>query len=170
MNYSKILKKYKEKAAKVESSRIRIMELERLLELEDLSGYIMFPKGRELGMPGAPLRSNRSPVENAVIGKELTKEVVKEMIEEENSRIFWYRMEVNNIKNAVDRLNEIDKFLLDRKYFEDYTWDQIEYEYNNRFKGEYKATEALQMTLNRIIVNKVIPIIKDFYQIYGNLE
>lgn len=168
MKISDILKNYKIKKAKVNTALKRIEELENFLKIDNLNEYYIFPTTKQLGMPIA--KRNSSPVEYSIIGQELTHENVKELIACEKSRIFWINMEVTQIEEAIKSLNSTEKYLITSKYFDRLSWDNIEYNFNLNFKNfvrEYKTCEALRLDLDRILRNKLIPILEPFYEKYG---
>lgn len=155
------LKQYKEKKAKVETTKARIEAYQVLLEdpnIEQLGYYLTF---RETGMPGTG--GGGSMVERSAIQGELTRELVKEWIKEDQSRITLLEIEVAQIEAALKSLTSWEEYIIKCKYFENMFWTNIEASFNSEFPQKHDITQERLKQMNKEAVDKLETILTPFY-------
>lgn len=161
LDISKILKEYKFKKSCVETTMARIEQYTYAINNPDLWESELLPEGREIGMPGAPLRNTSSPIERFIARKELTIDMLKDWIRDDESRIFMYKLEVEQIEKALEALTPQEKYIIELKYFSNMTWKEIEYNVNDKFKN-YISQERIRK-INKESVDKLKVILEPFY-------
>ena len=135
-NINKMLKRYLTNKAKISTIKERIKIWKNALESDEI--VILDVPETTLGMPRAKYRIT-SPVEKEVEYKELDRKKIKEMIREEQSKLFILETEVNKLDIAFSVLPQKDMFLIECKYFENMNWRDIEEAYNKKYNK--KVTE-----------------------------
>lgn len=124
------MKLYKQHKAEVETTLRRIDVWKEILRRGELEYFEDIPDK----VPGMP-RSKTviSPVENRIIRNEITTEMVEQWISDDESRIFYKKMEIEHIDIALQSLTAEKRFVIISKYFEDMTWRNIEIQFNEKF-------------------------------------
>jgi hypothetical protein len=168
----KVLKSYKEKKAIVEATKSRISAWERILHDPNIEMYGYYTVNKEIGMPSA--HSGKSQVEREVFSveeeRELSRELVEEWIKEDKSRIFIPELEVDQIEKALMSLTTWEKYLIERKYFDNANWVSIELSFNEQFKTRnYTPFETLK-NYNKCALDKITVILEPFYKTIQTLE
>ena len=164
----KILREYKTKKSIVDTTNARIQAYtDAIINPELIKSWSYEINTRELGMPGAPLRNTSSPVEKEVCASILTVDLIREWIEEDKSRIYRYKLQINIIENSLKALTEQEKYIVEKKYFERMSWSNIELNFNKEFKQKndvtYEQTKKinLQATDNLLLI--ISPLENAFY-------
>jgi hypothetical protein len=155
------LKLYRGKKARVETTKARIQAYQVLLEdpeIEQLGYYLSF---REPGMPGSG--GGGSMVERSVIHGELTRELVKEWIKEDQSRITLLEIEVAQIEAALKSLTSWEEYIISCKYFENMFWTNIEASFNSEFPQKHDITQDRLKQMNKEALDKLEMILTPFY-------
>lgn len=171
MDIEKALKKYRFKKSLVETTLARIEQYKFAIAHPEMwvKDYIPTVE-REIGMPGAPLRNTSSPVEKFMIEKELSEEMIKEWIREDESRIFIKKLEVEQIELALDGITSQEKYIIELKYFNGLSWKEIELNYNEKFKQRnYVGYEWLKK-VNKEAISKVEDILMPFYDRFNIVQ
>ena len=97
------LKEYKVKKSKVEATEARIQAYEYAIQHPEIWERSYVPGCGEIGIPQC--HSNESPVERIFTEKELTTDMIRQYIEDDKSRIFPLKMEVEQIEKALEGLS-----------------------------------------------------------------
>lgn len=157
----KALREYKIKKSKVESTLARIEAWSIALNNPDEIVAIYNTSSRELGMPrGSDIRS---PVEIAITDKEEAIEIIKEWIKDDESRIIPLKLEVEQVEIALESLTVGEKYVIDCKYFNNMFWNNIEINYNERFREKNYVTVARLRQINQEALSKLVDILTPFY-------
>ncbi len=91
------------------------------------------------GMPKA--KNNNSPVENRVIKQIVTRELVKQWIKDDKSRLRMLEYEVKQIEIALGSLTEEENFIITCKCIDNWKWRQVEFAFNDKYRKEREITE-----------------------------
>jgi len=161
------LKRYKEKKALVNTIEIRIEAYERMLAESD-DDYFIISLPSELGMPRSPNRGGSS-TEKAVTSMECDREAIKEIIKNEKSRLFWPKLEIEQIDGALKALTTWENYIIECKYFDDMSWRNIEINFNKQFPQRNDLTEGRLRQINEEGLKKLNPILKPFYNEYEEI-
>ncbi|MDO4282362.1 MAG: hypothetical protein Q4D02_01885 [Clostridia bacterium] len=148
-----MLKNYMKNKAKVSTIKERINNWENnkdILDFVDVPEY-------NLGMPRAKNKIS-NPIENQVIYKEMNKKQVEELIEIEKSKLFSLEREVKKLENAFSILSDKEMFLIECRYFENRSWENVEYNFNRKFK--MKSTKKRLQNQIADIKKKILDVIK----------
>ena len=165
MDIEKTLKEYKHKKSLVDTTLARIGQYNFAIDNPDMIADLSYSTvSRELGMPGAPLRNTSSCVERIVMEKELTIEDLREWIKDDESRIFFIKLEVEQIEIALCSLNPQEKYILELKYFDNLFWRDIEINFNNRFRGQNYVGDERLRKINKSALTEIKTILSPFYR------
>ncbi|WP_045517745.1 hypothetical protein [Clostridium sporogenes] len=170
INIEEVLKEYRGKKSIVETTLARIEAYRYALAHPEIIAENYYNVNtKEPGMPGAPLRNTSSPIERGIEIKELTEEAIKEWIEEDESRIFFYQLEVEQIEKALQGLTHQEKYIVELKYFDSMFWREIERNFNDKFRqNNYITTSGLRKMTNRALA-KLKETLAPFYNRYTRL-
>lgn len=91
-----------------------------------------------IGMPKA--KNVNSPVENKVVKYEVTREMVKQWIKDDKSRLALLEYEIKEIDIALGSLTEEENFVITSKCIDNWNWMQIEIEFNKQFINRREIT------------------------------
>jgi hypothetical protein len=167
MNIEQALKNYKKRKSIVETIEIRIEAYERMLaDFDDDCFEISEPQ--EPGMPHSPNRSG-SPTERAVMTMECSREDVKELIKSDKSRLFWPKLEIEQIEKALEGLTPWERYVAGVKYFDRLSWRNIEISFNKQFPQKNDITEGRIRQINGEALTKLIEILNPFYLQYESM-
>jgi hypothetical protein len=164
MDIEKALKNYKKRKSIVETIEIRIEAYERMLvDFDDDCFQITEPHE-----PGMPLSHNQSgsPTEKAVMLMEVDREGVKEIIKADKSRLFWPKLEIEQIDKALEGLTTWERYIIGVKYFDGMSWRNIETSFNKQFPQKNDLTEIRLKQMNGEALNKLREILTPFYTQY----
>ena len=89
-------------------------------------------------MPKA--KNNESPVENTVVIREVTREMVKQWIKDDQSRIRPLKHEIKLIDIALGSLTEEENYVIECKCIDKWKWVQVEIGFNNKYRNENNIT------------------------------
>lgn len=123
------LKLYKQHKAEVVTALQRVAVWEEALKKGEL-WLFENSVSRMLGMPRSP--SVHSSTESTVEQREVTAELVQEWIEEDRSRVYYKKLEIDQIDEALKALTAEQRTVIESKYFEGMTWRNIEILFNER--------------------------------------
>jgi hypothetical protein len=165
MDIAKKLREYKYKKSLVDTTLARIEQYKYAIAHPELRENYFSISNREIGMPGAPLRSTASPIEKIVVENELTEEILNEWIREDRSRIFIIKLEIDQIDIALEgSLTKQERAIIKWKYFDNMFWKDIEINYNNEFRQKnYVSQERLKQT-NKDSLKTLEYILAPFYK------
>ncbi|AWZ48308.1 hypothetical protein C3495_05500 [Clostridiaceae bacterium 14S0207] len=168
MNIEKILKEYKTKKAYVDTTLARIEQYKYAIAHPEEWYKDYVPKSSPLGMPGRPKGSYVGSVsEEYMIDKELNKHIIEEWIREDQSRIFFKKLEIEQIDKAINGcLNEQEKLVIKLKYLEGMYWKDVEFNYNSEFRQRNYVTYETLKKNNRNILKRLTDILEPFYSQY----
>jgi hypothetical protein len=163
MNIEDRLKLYKKHRAEVEVTLHRISVWEDMITKGDFSVF-EYSEASTLGMPRAPGFKINSPIETEVCRKEISMETVREWIADDWSRIRLKKLECEQIEIAMIGLKEQQKYILECKYFEGWSWKNIEINFNAHFanKREYIYHEAIKK-INLESIKLIEEVLEQFY-------
>lgn len=162
IDIEKILREYKMKKAFVEATLARIEQYKFAIEHPEM-WY------KEISLPSSldvskNTNIGNSVVENRVIGKSLNEEIIKKWIEDDESRIFFKKLELEQIDKAMESLTKQERYIIELKCFDNIFWRDIEISYNDQFRQKnYVTFEALKR-IKKDAINKLYQILKPFYK------
>lgn len=164
MRITEILKEYKWKKSLVDTTLARIKAYKNVIDNPELiSEWSWSESGKELGMPGAPLRNTSSPIEKQVCQQELTVEILRQWIKEDESRIFRAKTEVEQVEKALEGLTLQQKYVVECKYFERMNWREIEININDHFRQQNNITESGLRKINAEALQQLEVVLYSFY-------
>lgn len=140
------LKEYKENSSTIETTLARVKAYEKALENPTSYTQISFSTQSDMGSIKGKGGVPSSPVEKEVINKEndemLIVENLKEWIKEDLSRIYPLQIEKEQIDGALNALTEQQRYIVERKYFENMMWKDIERSLNDEFRQQNFITDS----------------------------
>ncbi len=163
MDIEKTLREYKIKKAYVETTLARIEQYKFAIAHPEMWVKYYVPSGKEIGMPGAPLRNTQSPIERELTMKELTVDTIKDWIQDDENRIFLPKLKVEQIEMALEALTKQQKAIIEYKYFENMNWKNIEINFNKQYRQMNYITVAGLRKINSDSIDKLIEILGPFY-------
>jgi hypothetical protein len=165
MDLDKILKTYKKKKSYVETTIARIEAYKYALEHPEIRYNEYCISSKELGMPRGS-GTGGSPIEKFVVSTEKMNELLKQWIEEDESRMFPLKLEVNQIESAMMYLTGQEKYVIECKYFEGMLWKDIEINVNREYRQQNYITESGLKKINIRALNKLEEILEPLYNRY----
>lgn len=141
MNIEKSLRAYKKNKGKIETSEERCKYWQECLDTmsdDEIAREFIYTQSDTYGMPKA--RNNESVVEKEVIMHEVTREMVKQWIKDDMSRIRPLKQEVKQIEIALGSLTEEENYVIDCKCIDNWKWAQVETSFNYKFRKEKEIT------------------------------
>lgn len=162
MNIEKALRNYKKNIGKIETTEERDNYWQHCLDTmsaEEIAKEFVDTKPDNLGMPKA--KNYNSPIEKNIVTKEVTREMVKQWIEEDKSRIRPIKHEVKQIEIALGSLTEEENYIISCKCIDNWKWVQVEMSFNDKFR------EGKEITIERLkrIKMEALKKIKDIINI-----
>ena len=132
----KLLNNYKRNEAKIEMLKLRIAEWEDILKMdvEDID-RIYSKKADNLGIQKS---HNLNPMESMYIRVEDQKEKIKMWIQETENKINKMAQDNKMIDIMLQSLDEESRFIIIQKHFEKKKWNIITYQFNSKYRNEYK--------------------------------
>lgn len=137
MNIEQELKDYKTKKGKVETIKERCKYWQYCLDTmsdDEIAKEFVYGSTDTYGMPKA--KNNNSPVETKVITKEVTRDMVRQWIKDDKSRMRPLEHEVKQIEIALGSLTEEENYIIECKCIDRWKWRQVEISFNDKFKKE----------------------------------
>lgn len=164
ISIEEILREYKHKKSIVDTTVARIDQYKYAIGHPEMIMDRQYSfNSREIGMPGAPLRNTASPVERFITDKELTIDVLQEWIKDDESRVFFKKLEVEQINLALNSLTPQEKYIIDLKYFNDMFWRDIEINFNGKFRQKNYLSYEMLKKINKDALDKLSSILQPFY-------
>ena len=132
----KLLNNYKRNEAKIEMLKLRIAEWKDILkmDMEDID-RIYSKKADNLGIQKS---HNLNPMESMYIRVEDQKEKIKMWIQETENKINKMAQDNKMIDIMLQSLDEESRFIIIQKHFEKKKWNIITYQFNSKYRNEYK--------------------------------
>ena len=105
---------------------------------EEIALHFAEEKIDTFGMPKA--RNKESTVEITIIKQEVTREMVKQWIQDDKSRLAILEYEVKQIDIALGSLTEEENYVIGCKCIDNWKWFQVEKSFNDKFRKEKEIT------------------------------
>lgn len=170
MNIEKVLKEYKVKKAYVDSVLARIEKYKYAIDHPEIYYRDYIAPTKELGMPSGGTGRKGSWVESYVIGKEFNDEKIQKLIANEEARVFFPRMELEQIEEALNCLTIYERQIIEWKYFDSMMWKDITENYNSQFRAETPITYETLKKKNKIALNKLSLVLSQFYEDFNQIS
>lgn len=141
MNIEKALRDYRKNKGKIETAEERCRYWQECLDTmtdDEIAKEFIDTQPDTYGMPKA--RNNNSPVEKEVVIHEVTREMVKQWIKDDQSRIRPIKQQVKQIEIALGSLTEEESYVIDCKCIDNWKWVQVEIGFNEKYRDENKIT------------------------------
>ena len=141
MNIEQSLRNYKKNKGKIETTEERDKYWQYCLDTmsaEEIAKEFVEAQADNTGMPKA--KNNNSPVEKNIIKKEVTREMIKQWIKDDQSRIRPLKHEVKQIEIAMGSLNEEENYIIECKCIDNWKWAQVETAFNEKFRDKNEIT------------------------------
>ncbi|MBO5004894.1 MAG: hypothetical protein J6D03_06615 [Clostridia bacterium] len=141
MNIEKALRDYRKNKGKIETSEERCRYWQECLDTmtdDEIAKEFVDTQPDTYGMPKA--RNNNSPVEKEIVAHEVTREMVKQWIKDDQSRIRPVKQQVKQIEIALGSLTEEENYVIDCKCIDNWKWVQVEIGFNEKYRDENKIT------------------------------
>jgi hypothetical protein len=155
---NKELKDYKKNKGKIEVAEERCRYWQECLDTmgddEIAREFENTPPDDRYGMPKA--KDNNSPVEGTLVNTEVTREMVKQWIKDDQSRIKPLKFKIEQLDIALGSLDEKEHYIIDCKCIDGWKWWQVEIGYNEKFKTEIQESRLKQIKIQAISKLKAI--------------
>lgn len=141
MNIEKALKNLKEDKGKIATAEERCKYWQECLDTmtdEEIAAEFIYTEGDTYGMPRT--RTNESPIEKEVVFHEVTREMVKQWIRDDQSRIRPIKNQVKQIEIALGSLTEEENYVIECKCIDNWKWVQVEIGFNEKYRDKDKIT------------------------------
>lgn len=141
MNIEKALKELKKNIGKIETTEGRCKYWQECLDTmtdEEIALEFIYTEGDTYGMPRT--KTNESPIEKEVVFHEVTREMVKQWIKDDKSRIRPIKHEVKQIEIALGSLTEEENYVIECKCIDNWKWVQVEIGFNEKYRDKDKIT------------------------------
>lgn len=141
MNIEKALKELKKNKGKIATTEERIKYWQFCLDTmtdEEIAAEFIYTEGDTYGMPRT--RTNESPIEKEVVFHEVTREMVKQWIKDDQSRIRPIKNQVKQIEIALGSLTEEENYVIECKCIDNWKWVQVEIGFNEKYRDKDKIT------------------------------
>lgn len=161
------LRDYKRKKSIIETTLLRIDAFKKAIEDPESFEYVVLNSSRELGMPRGT--SGGSSVEIAIEDKEKSIELLKEWIKDDKSRIYPYQIEKEQIDAAMAALTIQERFVIECKYFENMFWNDIEINFNDKFRQKNYITYEGLKKMNKETLGLLGNILKPYFNRFKTL-
>ncbi len=160
MNIEKTLREYKENIGKIETIKERDKYWQYCLNTmtdEEIAIHFAEEKIDTFGMPKA--KNKESTVEITVIKQEVTREMVKQWIKDDKSRLAILEYEVKQMDIALGSLTEEENYVIVCKCIDNWKWFQVEKSFNEKFRKEKEITTERLKQIKICALNKMKKII-----------
>lgn len=151
MNIEKSLKEYKKNKGKIETAEQRCQYWQECLDTmtdEEIALEFVYQQEDRYGMPKA--KNTESPVERKIVFQEVTREMVKQWIRDDQSRIRPIKQEIKQIEIALGSLTEEENYIIECKCIDNWKWFQVEFSFNDKFKREITVEQLRKIKLKAI--------------------
>lgn len=162
------LRDYRRKKSVVETTLARIENYKEAIENPDSFTHIFLGSPVEPGMPRGTGKKI-STVELAITDKEEALETLRQWIKDDNSRIYPYQIELEQIDGALNALTMQERFIIECKYFENMFWRDIEINFNDKFRQQNYITVEGIRKMNRQALELMARILEPYYTRFKTL-
>lgn len=141
MNIEGALRDYRKNKGKIETTEERCRYWQECLDTmtdDEIAKEFIDTQSDTYGMPKA--RNNNSPVEKEIVAHEVTREMVKQWIKDDQSRIRPVKQRVKQIEIALGSLTEEENYVIDCKCIDNWKWVQVEIGFNEKYRDDNKIT------------------------------
>lgn len=157
------LRDYKRKKSVIDTTRERIKVFQNALEHPEDHWGIFLGSSWAIGIPRGEGYGGTSAVEFSVLTEEEERELLKQWISDEQSRIYPLEVEVRQIEGALSALTKQQRFIIECKYFEEMFWRDIEISFNNTFRQQNYITYEGLKKINKEAVEVLAGILEPYY-------
>lgn len=160
MNIEKSLKEYKKNKGKIETAEQRCQYWQECLDTmtdDEIAREFIYQQSDTYGMPKA--KNTESPVERKIVFQEVTREMVKQWIRDDQSRIRPIKQEIKQIEIALGSLIEEENYVVECKCIDNWKWLQVEFSFNDKFRNEKQITVEQLKKIKAIALKKMEEII-----------
>lgn len=161
------LRDYKRKKSIIETTLIRIETFKKAMEDPDSFWGVFLGTPREPGMPRGD-GGGSSSTEREIIDKEEAVQLLRSWIEDDKSRIYPYQVEVEQIDAALGALTKQQKFIVESKYFERMFWNDIEINFNTKYRQKNYITVSGLKKMNTEALELLAEVLKPYYKRFKN--
>lgn len=161
------LKDYKRKKSVIETTLARIENYKKAINDPESFTHIFLGSPREPGMPRGT--SNASSVEMTITDKEEAIETLRQWIKDDQSRIYPYQIEKEQIDGAMGALTTQERFIIECKYFENMFWRDIEINFNDKFRQQNYITYEGLKKMNKEALELLARILEPYYTRFKTL-
>lgn len=162
MNIEKELKDYKTKKGKIETIKERCKYWQYCLDTmsdDEIAKEFIYESTDTYGMPKA--KNNNSPVETTLIVREVTRDMVKQWIKDDQSRIRPLEYEVKQIEIALGSLTEEENYIVECKCIDRWKWIQVEIGFNEKFRNKREITQEQLKKIKIKAIKKIEEILNN---------
>lgn len=135
MTIEKDLREYKKNKGKIETTEERCKYWQFCLDTmsdEEIASEFINSETDTYGMPKT--KNNDSPVETEIIIHEVTRDMVKQWIKDDKSRIRPIKNKVKQIEIALGSLTEEENYVIECKCIDNWKWVQVETGFNEKYR------------------------------------
>lgn len=155
------LKDYKRKKSVIETTLARVENYKKAINDPESFTHIFLGSPREPGMPRGT--GGSSSVEIVVENKEEAIELLRQWIKDDQSRIYPYQIEKEQIDGAMGALTTQERFIVECKYFENMFWRDIEINFNDKFRQQNYITVSGIRKMNSEALELLARILEPYY-------
>lgn len=156
------LRDYRRKKSVIETTLARIENYKKAINDPESFTHIFLGSPREPGMPKGT-GSKVSPVEMAITDKEEAIETLRQWIKDDQSRIYPYQIELEQLNGALNVLTRQERFIIECKYFEGMFWRDIEISFNDKFRQQNYITYEGLKKMNKEALELLARILEPYY-------
>lgn len=141
MNIEKALKDLKKNKGKIATTEERCKYWQYCLDTmtdDEIASEFIYTENDIYGMPKA--KSDESPIEKEVVFHEVTRQMVKQWIRDDESRIRPLKQQVKQIEIALGSLTEEENYIIECKCIDNWKWMQVEIGFNEKYRDDNKIT------------------------------
>lgn len=158
------LRLYRKHKAEVNTTLQRVEVWEQALKQGDLRMF-EYSVSRLAGMPRSSNSSSPTEIEAGL--REITVEMVRDWIEEDKSRVYYKKVEIDQIEEALKALTGEQRTVVTSKYFDCMTWRNIEAVFNERHSvGRVYITNEMLRKINKESLEILWEILGPLFQRY----
>lgn len=157
------LRDYKRKKSIIDTTLLRIESFKEAIKDPESFWQVFLGSSREPGMPRGD-NGGGSSVEFAIDDKEKSIELLREWIKDDYSRIYPLQIELEQINGAMAALTIQERFIIEYKYFEGMFWNDIESNFNNRYRPKNYITVSGLKKMNSEALEMIAGILESYYK------
>lgn len=161
------LKQYKKRSSIIETTLARVQTYKEALEKPESYTLVGFSSQSDMGSIKGKGGIPSSPVEQEVIREEYNQEQaikdLKEWIADDLSRIYPIEKEIEQIDGALKSLTQQQRYIVELKYFEKITWEEIAREFSDKYRQQSYITGEGAKKINTSAIKTITAILEPFY-------